>query len=270
MAHNGVMHPEVWERWATKDIIFRVFCNEEFSKQPFTVGRRLNINIKTAWATPSLVHVLQLGYDEILQEFAAEDMNLRMIYLVSGYDVPIMPVKDLLEMRAKKSYIGISGEIPSLENRNIKLFRETEDEPRFFATQWIHVIPRDALIISRANLSNYVQWLDKINEHLVGHDRYVYDEVLPCAMLQMAGVDFSSEIYDDALTDFERENKDDPSPIQWDSWNTERKVYRETGSIQRSLCQTLRHSISEQYCFFRKVLPAVNLDNIDTWLAHKC
>jgi len=225
LAHDGVKQPALWEKWLASDlsnsIKIRIFCNIDHSNDAFIVkdGRYLNLNIETAWGGSSLVKVLQLGYTLILDEFKEE--NIKMIHLVSGFDIPVMSAKKLISLKATRSYVPKSDtllKLPAPQYKKIKgQLKTLLRQPNYASVQWIHLKPEHARIVANSVLEDYVKWLNALNKTIVEGSPYVYDEVLPIAMLNANGINYSNQLRDEPLTNFERRMENDPSPIVWKS-----------------------------------------------------
>jgi hypothetical protein len=276
LAHDGVKQPEVWETWLeeckelaktqNRNVLARIFCNPDKVHDPFMKGRVLPFHIPTRWSDPSLVKVLQEGYKHILKEFN----NLDLICLVSGYDIPIMKPSEFLKLSIQ-SYVPLIpyklDKLPTKTYKTLEISKFSKKQPTRFATQWIHLTKKHAEIISKSNLDSYVDWLKSLNKD--ASQNYVYDEVLPCAMLEAAGV--LKELKDEPLTAMERKNIGDPSPIVFRSLNGKYVVNREEledGEIEEenfSLNQVLKEYREDEFVFFRKVSESVIFEKMP-WL----
>lgn len=284
LAHAGIHQPRMWREWrkasAHPELIrFRVFCPPAKQKDVNYAGpgaRRLNFFMATEWGGASLVQAQQGSYREILDEFGA---RLRMIFMVSGADIPVMSADNLLDLDTSKSYFSFTTDA---DDEPMELERISKEEltacglqrhPKYQATQWIHVTRQDAEIIANFNIQPLICWLNKLREEY--DDIVVPDETFPWAMLQNTKVDGSfltkAHVFDDALTDQEREASDSPSPILWTDLNTPRHVHG--SAALKSLRQILledEEDGSEGYAFFRKVAKANKLDlhNVFAWYSN--
>ena len=268
LAHDGIKQPEVWETWLeecqkiakgqNRNVLARIFCNPDKVHDKFMKDRLLPFHIPTRWSDPSLVKVLQLGYKHIIDEFT----NLDFICLVSGYDIPIMKPYEFLKLSIQ-SYVPLISynldKMPPKKYKSLSISKFSKKQPTKFATQWIHVTKKHAEIISKSNLETFVEWLDVLNKD--AQQNYVYDEVLPCAMLEAAGV--LNELKDEPLTAMERKNIGDPSPIVFRSLTGKYIINREEledGEIEEenfSLNQVLKEYRDDEFVFFRKVSDSV-------------
>ena len=293
LAHDGIKQPHVWENWITQcnqintttKVHARVFCNfGKVSNNTYFRDKVLHFNLETGWCQSSLVKALQLGYQEIINEF--ED-TLEMIYLVSGNDIPIMTPRKFINFE-KKSYFPLN-ELETLD-RNIyntlEIYSISKKQPTKFSTQWMHVTKKHAKIIAKSNLSIYENWLNKLKQQEPGQ-KYCYDEVIPCAMLEVNKC--LNEVVNEALTDMQRKEEDDPSPINFTSLTkkyymfqytkTEEEMlkdmedgelidYLEEGEIKQQLLtleEVLKESRDDDYVFFRKVSDTVHFTKMP-WL----
>jgi hypothetical protein len=270
LAHSGVTQPSVWETWLKecnsypgKRVDFRIFSDVD---EPFiTPERKLHFKMKTEWASPSLVAALQTGYSLILNDFPHVDM----IFLVSGFDIPIMSPHNFWQL-PRASYVPISEYLDQLEKEefnelSIHKICKYRNSPKIFSVQWIHILSADAKIISDAPLEPYVEWMKVLNETF--EQTYVYDEVLPCAMLSAKGR--LDSLKDEPLTDFERKHEGDPSPIVWNSLKGKVSVARplDDGEIAElySLENVLKESVNDKFLFFRKISRIVEFEKMP-WL----
>ena len=279
LAHDGVKQPVVWNRWLSecrkegllvgRKIIARVFCNPDKVAEN-RIGSVLPFHIPTRWAGPSLVKVLQEGYKAILNETRDVDM----IFLVSGYDIPIMKPKDFIKLPIR-SYFPISEdlvEMPQKIYNRLAISSIRKIQPTKSSIQWTHLEARHASIIARSDLSVFIKWLDTLNEQ--EKTSYVYDEVLPIAILETAGV--LDQLKDEPLTGMERKEDLDVSPIVFKTLRGRYIMFREShddleeGEIieeqQRfSLNYVIRDHINDEFVFFRKVAETVVFDKMP-WL----
>jgi hypothetical protein len=223
LAHAGVQQPDVWERWMAEcaaagcAVVARVYSTEEHWDDAFikTAHRNLAVRYTTRWGDPSLVKVQQVGYAQILAEFdARNDVHLDMIFLVSGFDVPVIPPAEFGALKSA-SYIPRVSNLERLAPvafRKLALAALCKTQPTLFSVQWIHLLPQHARVIAEAELDPFVEWLDALNA--THAQTYVYDEVIPTAMLHARHITLSSaDIVDDALTGMHRASIDAPSPI---------------------------------------------------------
>jgi hypothetical protein len=249
----------------------RVFCNPEhvarqnsFLKPsgisgPTGENRLLPFHLKTGWAKISLVEAQCLGYKYILQEFGGPQ-NVEMIYFVSGYDIPIMSAKKLLEMPP-------ISRIPILEMFDFKAYSRNRVFTFVRSVQWIHLTGYVAELLgslSKKSIKSIGKRLDNYNKNKGRPD--VYDEIIPATILKILGVRFSEQGHkysaaDDALTDFERHENDNPSPIEWSSLDQKIRIATEQGHRKRSLRQIIVEDMKDEFVFFRKVKSNVVFSN---------
>lgn len=93
LAHNGINNPDLWDRWrrenASVKVKFYVFVNPDVPLPSSWNKYRLDTVMETAWCDRSIVYATQAAIAEILRKSA----HVSVIYLVSGADVPVQPVK---------------------------------------------------------------------------------------------------------------------------------------------------------------------------------
>lgn len=263
MAHSGVQQPDLWNWWVEpyKDKIkFRVFCNPEHVERQKdflkagTENRLLPFHMETGWAKISLVEAQFRGYKFILEEFGYK--KVRMIYLVSGFDIPVMSPKKLLEMPK-------ISRVPVLD---VLKFKNPEGKKYTFlrSVQWIHLTGRLANKLANTpteTIHFVARNLDLYNQN---HSTEVYDEIVPATILRALGILFGKDCdsklccADDTLTDFERHKNSDPSPVEWDTLDTKKKIATEKGFRKRSLRQIMIEDKEQEFVFFRKVKASVD------------
>jgi hypothetical protein len=150
--------------------------------------------------------------------------------------------------------------LPLAEYKRLDIYPICKKRPTHFSVQWSHLLAKDARIIAETPLEPYVQWIRALNNRMA--QNYVYDEVVPCAMLQAQNV----KLKDEPLTAMERRNVDDPSPIVWNTLNSKYIVNREVledGEIEEpkfSLKEVLQEYIADEFVFFRKVSAMTSFD----------
>lgn len=282
LAHDGVRQPAVWDAWlaqcgavsarlgSRRRVLARVFCNAAHAADAFMRGRRLRFDLETAWGTPSLVQALQTGYAHILAEF---NEQLDMVFLVSGHDIPIMAPSAFFALPVA-SYIPRVDALEALDGADFdaldiaRIWPPSQPQPQRFSVQWIHLTAEHARIVAAAPLHAYVEWLDALNAACA--QTYLYDEVLPCVMLEAAGITSSvhsvSGVRDEPLTAMDRQCAGDPSPITWTSLTVKRAVARpEDKGVRLSLRDVLQEYRADEFVFFRKVAATVAFPARGAW-----
>jgi len=267
LAHDGVKQPDVWAKWLAactterRRVVARVFCNES-RMGPFENERWIGFYQATAWGTPSLVHVLQRGYRAILDEFPSVDM----IYLVSGYDIPIMSPELFASLPTKKSFVPLNAGIPRMRPSAYKSLQISRlghgAQPSFQSVQWLHLTGEHAAIVARTPLAPFVEWVQWLNRDGA---TYVYDEAVPPAMLELSlGMRFGSPQWrkafvDEPLTAFIRREEGDPSPIEWRSFDERILTEEVVDNVRQeySLERAIREFRDDEFVFFRKVTDSV-------------
>lgn len=280
LAHDGVKQPDVWKRWLDgctterRRVVARVFCNES-RMGPFEKDHWVGFHETTAWGTPSLVHVLQRGYQAILDEFPGVDM----IYLVSGYDIPVMSPELFATLPTNKSFVPLNAKIATfldaenVESVNARVHPSSYSlpqisrlrpgmQPSFQSVQWIHLTGEHAAIVAQTPLAPFVQWVQWLNRDGA---TYVYDEAVPPAMLELSlGIKFGTPQWreafvDEPLTAFIRREEGDPSPIEWRSFDERILTEEVVDNVRQeySLERAIREFRDDEFVFFRKVTGSV-------------
>jgi hypothetical protein len=250
---------------------------------PFEKDHWVGFHENTAWGSPSLVHVLQRGYQAILGEFRGVDM----IYLVSGYDIPVMSPELFATLPTNKSFVPLNAEITtSLDAQNAEpldaqvrpsLYSSLQIsrlrpgmQPSFQSVQWVHLTGEHALVVARTPLAPFVEWVQWLNRDGA---TYVYDEAVPPAMLELSlGMRFGSPQWlkafvDEPLTAFIRREEGDPSPIEWRSFDERILTEEVVDNVRQeySLERAIREFRDDEFVFFRKVTGAVVFETMP-WL----
>lgn len=132
----------------------------------------------TEWGSSSIVRAQAQGYARILAEFGD---NIRLIYLVSGADVPLMHPDALLAMPAARSYIGFTNAVlPKVSKARLAALGLSK-APNAEATQWVHLTPKHARMIAEYPIARLDVWHAALPA--AKRDRITPDEVFPWAIL---------------------------------------------------------------------------------------
>jgi hypothetical protein len=254
LGHNGVHQAAVWNSWAaymkegaSVNVHFGVISNKEVKAgKQFTKKHNLGIYTKTAWCTLSLVKVYIAGLKKMMDKFPDSEY----VFFASGADIPI----------------ANPGAIIELIEKNKSCFAYT-NKKREECTQWIHLTAEHAKI-----MMEFKRW-DRLKKYLKDPEAVCFDEYVP--ILIAAHTKSTHLINDDALTDFERENEDSKSPIEWDDFKTKKLVYRTRGDthVMKSLETVLLSEVQQNFFFFRKVgrevtgKPGTKLLKVLPWLS---
>ena len=234
LAYDGIHCPNIWKQWFSylKDhnIIVRSGIVSDIQRtvypSEFLDTNRLDIDIKTEWCNISLVKATVLGYKEILKKYD----DIKYIFLVSGTDIPIGTYTTLREIitRNKSTFAVVN---------NLK---DNEED-----TQWIHLTRKHASM-----MSSFVDWdiLNLRDTALSCPDEYV-------PRMIATHQKWENEIIDDSLTDMERKNDNDKSPIVFNNWFSKYKVCRSETQLYMSLNNIFEEYIdtNQTFMFFRKV-----------------
>ena len=254
----------------------RVFCPREAALPEGS--KRLPIWFATSWASPQLVYVLQECYKSILAEFD----NLKMIYLISGKDIPVCTAEALLELPCKSRIAFTRSGNGLHQNRKDKILQVRTKQLKSFglavqpchlATQWVHLTAEHARMIAE-----FPMWrMQLLHSKLVhtyqhyGKAMPVADEYWPWTMLLQCGVT-ARDVIDEISTQQDRAEPGDPSPIEWQSLHEKQKTFRcfEANIAcydDSSLADILKGL--EGALFYRKVSSAVDSYEIEKLLFHK-
>jgi hypothetical protein len=280
-AHAGVYHQACWAAWRAASatpsaLAFRACVPVDAPLAPPFERLRAGA-LPTQWGAPSIVHAMQLAYDEILAEFGGPDGGgVRLIHLVSSACVPVMHPDALLAMPACRSYLPFADAPPLLRVSDAALAAcGLAAHPDSVCTQWLSVTAAHARAIAAAPLAPLMAWLAAVEPLYVAANvaSPVADEVGPWAMLRASGVR-REDVADDALTNMARARSGDPSPVTWTTLDGARVVDRADAAPEpgapprrwrRSLRQELAESAAHEYCFYRKVGAGVDLRGAFPW-----
>jgi hypothetical protein len=281
IAHEGLSQGALWSRWlsgASRPLHMRVFCPRDAVLPEG--AKRLPIWFATSWASPQLVYVLQECYKSILAEFD----NLKMIYLISGKDIPVCSPETLLELPSTsriaftRSGNGLhqnrKDKILEVRTKQLKSYGLTA-QPCHSATQWIHLTKEHARLIAEFPLWR-MQLLHSKLVHTYQHygkNMPVADEYWPWTILLQCGVT-ARDVIDEISTQQDRSEPYDASPIEWTSLDQKQKTFRcYEDSLARhddsSLADILKGLVGSGTLFYRKVSSAVDSYEIENLLFDK-
>ena len=203
--------------------------------------KRLPFFFSTTWGSQQIVYAMQEGYKLILDEFP----DVEQIFLVSGSCIPIGSPSRAFEV-CGKSFVshtvshrgrGITKDrLPLIKPRI--LAKLNLDQPKFLSTQWIHLNNKDA-----RKIVDFPLW--KMQEIQVQYQRsgifLIPDEFWPCYILR------DSETINFNLTEQDRRDDNDPSPILW----TGRSEL--ISGVEKTLQEVIQESRDSGALFYRKV-----------------
>jgi hypothetical protein len=276
IAHEGLSQGALWSRWLAGSMIYmRVFCPRDAVLPDG--AKRLPIWFATSWGSPQLVYVLQEAYKAILAEF----VDVSMIYLVSGKDIPVCSPEGLLRL-PEKSRIAFTRSGNGLhQNRKDKMLQVRTKhlksfglsaQPCHMATQWIHLTGAHARYIAE-----YPLWrMQLLHSKLIhtyqhyGKNMPVADEYWPWTILLQCGVKHS-DVIDVISTQQDRAEPHDASPIEWTSLTQTQKTFRcfdDTAVYDDTCLQELLKGL-DGALFYRKVSSAVDSMEIEKLLFDK-
>jgi hypothetical protein len=237
-------------------------------------AKRLDFMFATSWASPQLVYVLQEGYKLILDEFK----DVKMIFLASGTDIPLQNSSILLSI-SKSCFAFTRSGNGGHQNRKDKLLAiPTKDltdfgllsQPKHISLQWIHVTGQHARMIAE-----YPLWkMQLLHSKLIQTYRHylktmpVADEYWPWTILLQCGVQ-PCDVSDLTLTQQDRQEPHDCSPILWTSLTQKRKIFHSfiddmPQYIETTLQDILFENKKSGALFYRKVSSAVNSIELQT------
>ena len=243
LAHNGVSQPIPWRYWwkesrNKENLKFMIHCpnpgEQEINNPDFCYNNRLNLEFReTAWCTPSLVMIYIDAVKYILDSFYIPNGILpRMIYLVSGTDMPICypdyifsrnnenkvcifmkdwSMKDPSYLQSKDSFLRIE----DLKSKTYDAFLAAHE-------QWIALNGESALILSKLMTPD---WFKKVNQNFIDLPKdlllsFCPDEFYIYYALKMAKIPVANAI--ESTHDEEycymhsfKTNETFRSPIEW-------------------------------------------------------
>jgi hypothetical protein len=265
IAHAGITQIDVWSAWLTaQNIQMRVFCPAGFAVP--RNARRMPFYFATQWGSPQLVYVLQEGYRHILNEF----IDVEMIYLVSGFDIPVG-----ITLEHTKSQIAFtrSGNGHHQNRRDKMMEIRTKDllsygltqQPSYIATQWIHLTGVHAKLIADFPMWK-MQLLHSKLRHTYSHygkNMPVADEYWPWTILTQCGVTLDN-VNDCICTQQDRARPHDPSPILWDGGNASVFTHFDgpDAVFEIKSLRDILHSLPKETLFYRKISSAVILKDL--------
>jgi hypothetical protein len=189
LAHEGVTQPDWWNKWRAftvfKDRIHFVVHapkDAKYGKDFCDINSIGFFDSNTKWAHPSIVRV----YLECLEVIINDDKlnNNSIIYLVSGYCIPIQPSYNLFSNKIKTPMSTTEKNI----NYKKSVFCKTEfsvDKP---SKQWNSLSINDAKIICKYSktddyFKNYtLNWYqNKITRHVT--DEYFFKNFMECMLV---------------------------------------------------------------------------------------
>ncbi|KAM3578146.1 hypothetical protein VYU27_000242 [Nannochloropsis oceanica] len=136
LAHDGVANPSLWEKWRESDpafasrIRFFVFRNEAISHtSTFANQNDLLLRMRTKWCCSSIVRATVKSLDAIL----TKDADVEIIYIVSGFDIPIQPPSAFFTTRAVVTE-GVPKSVVPFQT--VLAFTPGEDAPFKVAKGW--------------------------------------------------------------------------------------------------------------------------------------
>ena len=300
LAHDGVTNPTLWEKWRDSDprfahrIRFFVFRNTKLRHpSDFADRHDLGVRLRTKWCSSSIVKATV----ESLQVVLLRDAGVGMLYVVSGFDIPIQPPWALFTTRSVVTE-GVAKTVVPF--RTVLAWTPGDDQPFQDRPGWGK---RNDDV--RARVATHIQWCGLSREHaqrIVAYpdlgrllklgnkmsaaccpDEWILGTILtlqqqpngaaaaaptPAALPSPP----SPPIIDWAVTDQYRSRAKDQSPVVWkDLDSTEHKVLWAPPRTYRTYTlATVVETVSrgEGNLFFRKVGPLTE-EEIDRLVPHK-
>lgn len=245
LAHKGVMQPEWWNKWKNaseeykNNIIFRVhaplnpehgekFCNDN------TIGF---YDEQTKWCRPSLVKVYFSCLKSIMIEFPANSL----IYLVSGYDIPIRPSRYMFQDKYEIYNTETKIFDPKTYNHKLSRICKVNDTQ---SHQWLALSSDDANKIYYNYENNFQKYIDMW---------YIDRKGCPDETFITNIINIINLKYDVKCTTIDyRSNCNDPSPIEWNDLDEEKYIYilNKKKCIKSTLRKIIYHENMTSHNFF--------------------
>ena len=266
IAHAGLSQCMQWLHWhlGNPDVALKIFCRPDYPL--YGSFERLPFFYETTWGSPQLVYVQQEAYQHILQEHP----ETKMIFMVSGNDIPIVSIEKVLEIADQgQSYVPkIRGDdgcllkmarlMPKCWPQDISKDQKDQDVimPKYQSIQWIHLTANHARLIADFPLWKlqciHTKMQDLYNEQ--GLRPPIADEYWAITILSQ----FKICCIDKTLTEQDRMEKYSPSPILWESYSEKKRIF--IGSINgkdtyeiTTLAQTIEEAVKNGALFYRKI-----------------
>ena len=296
LAHEGVQHPSLWWYWwqrnvqARNEVAFVVHASNNLNNKPdhhgFVNHHRLFQSFnKTKWGDFNLVQAYIRCIKHILQTFPA----LQIVYLVSGYCIPITPIEQLLrdnnqqsrcsytaspfELNAKTQHI-VDETITRINNE----LQYTFDKSKFLHHhQWIALIKSHLQILVKTDLKPW----NLFDQYLttISHEQHYKlmitapDEYVPMSILKHANIPDEQIKFDNPITEFKHKTTNTSNAYLWASWdltNTQRRKLKfdtwtrtPQGNIRTEKAKPLIHYIEQArndgVLFYRKINHTVSI-----------
>lgn len=263
LAHLGATQPGVWEKWVTqgrkdgttirlhvvspKDPLHnKEFC-EKYRLKNANDGGNMYMG-QTRWGSFSLVWETILA---MLHVFHRHKNDMRRLFVVSGFDVPVRSMTSWLQ---KNTYTG-------------NIVGKSEWNGIEYHSQWWsltgHMVSKmvsdyfNPKLVQKTLIDLFMDTSIRFTEHLAPDELWLFQLYEP------------SLFQDGFITLPYFRHKGDESPIQWMQANKPVMIHQQKGDVSLTLMQviiTSRRS-SDTILFFRKVGPNVKfspsfLDNL--------
>lgn len=245
LAHDQVQNHKLWVEWRDRlgetASCLEFFVCDSGNTQVFERGRwiRIPTNVTTSWNDVSLV----TAHLESLKFIIDTDRFIQSIFLVSGYDIPILPARNILSIDITKSIVFFQrmSDIYRSSNNTLKQHNNLQ-----IGAQWMCTTRALSQFLYQYDYKHLINIREQITEKYgmmiqVSPDQY---------LLQTAIAQTEHPIINMAITSQEKEHSTDFSPIVWESLVIKRSV---EGDEVLSLRDALQIAREEGALFFRKI-----------------
>ena len=234
LAHDHVQNPYLWTLWRAQagheSSALQFYVYDSNNRQHLPGWMRVPFSVTTAWNTPSLVTAHMASLRHIL----ASDTTVQIVYLVSGYDVPIVCPSILLGTDITKSRV----QCEQLEQYRVTAThcRPPDEEYTTFAigSQWVATSRELAAMLVTVDFTVLEKYRTYLTKRYGMRNNISPDEFYLPTMIRTQ----NWEVLNTAITGQEKRKSTDSSPITWYSLDRLRSAII---------------SQSKTFFFFRKV-----------------